>query len=110
MRRARRRSDRACGTCTRDVGSTSTSPSATRARQPWTAVAFRHTSIAQCSGQTRGFRGHVVCWPNDMLPSPAIAFGPDDEVVTIDDEDILDDDDDCPLSVLDPEKAHDDAC
>jgi len=51
-----------------------------------------------------------VCWPNDMLPSPAIAFGPDDEVVTIDDEDILDDDDDCPLSVLDPEKAHDDAC
>ena len=51
-----------------------------------------------------------MCCPNDMLPSPAIAFGPDDEVVSIDDEDILDDDDDCPLSVLDPEKAHDDAC
>lgn len=51
-----------------------------------------------------------MCSPNDMLPSPAIAFGPDDEVVIIDDEDILDDDDDCPLSVLDPEKAHDDAC
>ncbi len=40
----------------------------------------------------------------------AMAFGPDDEVVTLDEEDILDDDDDCPISILDPEKAHDDAC
>lgn len=54
-------------------------------------------------------RGHVACCPNGMPPSPAIAFGPDDEMVSIDDEEILDDDD-CPLSVLDPEKAHDDAC
>jgi hypothetical protein len=45
-----------------------------------------------------------------MFNSPAIAFGPDDEVVTIDDEDILDDEDDMPGSTLDPEKAHDDAC
>lgn len=41
--------------------------------------------------------------------SPALAFGPDDEVALIDDEDILDDED-SPISVLDPEKAHDDAC
>ncbi|MBX3214799.1 MAG: hypothetical protein KF850_22375 [Labilithrix sp.] len=50
-----------------------------------------------------------------MLPSPAVALGPDKDVLTIDldDEDLLDDDDDNddgPVSVLDPEKAHDDAC
>ncbi|HVH47135.1 MAG TPA: hypothetical protein VM925_32560 [Labilithrix sp.] len=45
-----------------------------------------------------------------MIHSCALAFGPDDEVIAIADEDILDDDDDCPVSVLDPEKAHDDAC
>ncbi|MCW5833515.1 MAG: hypothetical protein KIS78_14015 [Labilithrix sp.] len=45
-----------------------------------------------------------------MLPSPALAIGPDDEVLTLSDEDILDADDDGPVSVLDPEKAHDDAC
>lgn len=46
-----------------------------------------------------------------MFPSPALAFGPDEDVVTvIDDADILDDEEDCPLSSLDPEKAHDDAC
>lgn len=44
-----------------------------------------------------------------MQETHAIAVGPDDEVITLDDEDILDDDD-CPVSVLDPEKAHDDAC
>lgn len=49
--------------------------------------------------------------PSDIMHGThAIAFGPDDEVVTLDDEDILDDDDDCPVSILDPEKAHDDAC
>ncbi|MBX3206094.1 MAG: hypothetical protein KF764_13560 [Labilithrix sp.] len=45
-----------------------------------------------------------------MLPAPALLLGPDDEVVTLDDEDILDDEDDCPVSMLDHEKAHDDAC
>ena len=45
-----------------------------------------------------------------MHETHAIAFGPDDEVVTLDEEDILDDDDDSPISILDPEKAHDDAC
>ncbi|MBX3203019.1 MAG: hypothetical protein KF894_33145 [Labilithrix sp.] len=46
-----------------------------------------------------------------MLPSPTAPLGPDDDVLIIDldDEDILDDDD-VPVSVLDPEKAHDDAC
>jgi hypothetical protein len=44
------------------------------------------------------------------LRSPALALGPDDEAAIIDDEDVLDEEDDCPISVLDPEKAHDDAC
>lgn len=44
------------------------------------------------------------------ISSYARAIGPNDEVVAIDDEDILDDEDDMPLSILDYEKAHDDAC
>jgi hypothetical protein len=42
--------------------------------------------------------------------APAMAFGPDEEFIILDDSDIIDDDDDSPFSVLDPEKAHDDAC
>jgi hypothetical protein len=46
-----------------------------------------------------------------MFTAPALAYGPDDDVVTIiDDEDILDDEEESPLSILDHEKAHDDAC
>ncbi len=45
-----------------------------------------------------------------MFSAHAHAIGPDDEVVLIDDEDILDEDDDAPLSLLDHEKLHDDAC
>jgi hypothetical protein len=41
---------------------------------------------------------------------PALPVGPEDEVVTIGGDDVLDDDDECPISILDPEKAHDDAC
>jgi hypothetical protein len=44
-----------------------------------------------------------------MLSEPAVAIGPDDEVVTIGDEDILDDEDDMPSS-LDREALTDDAC
>ncbi|HVJ95001.1 MAG TPA: hypothetical protein VM580_34720 [Labilithrix sp.] len=46
------------------------------------------------------------------MPTEPFTDGPDDEVVTLDDTDTLDDDDDddCPGSVLDPEKARDDAC
>ncbi len=44
-----------------------------------------------------------------MHETHAIAFGPDDEVVTLDDEDILDDDEDAPSS-LDHEALTDDAC
>jgi hypothetical protein len=41
----------------------------------------------------------------------AQAFGPDDEVLIIDDEDVLDiDDEEAPVSLLDYEKLHDDAC
>ena len=46
-----------------------------------------------------------------MLPrEPALAIGPDDEVVTIDDEDILDDDEEDVPSSLDHEALTDDAC
>lgn len=45
-----------------------------------------------------------------MKEPPAIALGPDDEIVTLDDEDLVGDDDDYPISRLDHEKAHDDAC
>ena len=41
--------------------------------------------------------------------APAIAFGPDDEVIVLSEDDVLDDDDG-PVSILDHEKAHDDAC
>jgi hypothetical protein len=44
-----------------------------------------------------------------MIFSPAIAIGPDDEVVFIEDVDILDDEDEGPSS-LDYEALHDDAC
>jgi hypothetical protein len=43
-------------------------------------------------------------------PSPALASTPDDDVIVIDDDDILDDEEESPISILDPEKAHDDAC
>jgi hypothetical protein len=45
-----------------------------------------------------------------MKSPPAVAIGPDDEVVTLEDEDVLEDEEDCPISILDHEKAHDDAC
>lgn len=45
-----------------------------------------------------------------FIHSFAQAFGPNDEVVEIDEDDILDDEDDSPFSLLDPEKARDDAC
>jgi hypothetical protein len=44
-----------------------------------------------------------------MIFSPALAIGPDDEVLIIDDDEILDDEEDCPSS-LDHEALHDDAC
>jgi hypothetical protein len=44
-----------------------------------------------------------------MMPSPALAIGPNDEILTIEDEEILDDDEDGPSS-LDHEALHDDAC
>lgn len=44
-----------------------------------------------------------------LLRHPAQAMGPDDEVVTIGDDEILDDDDDMPSS-LDHEALTDDAC
>jgi hypothetical protein len=45
-----------------------------------------------------------------MVHSFARAFGQDeDDIIEIDEADIIDDDDE-PTSVLDPEKARDDAC
>ena len=41
--------------------------------------------------------------------APALAIGPNDEVVVIDDDEIVDDEDDGPSS-LDHEALHDDAC
>lgn len=44
-----------------------------------------------------------------MFPDPPVLIGPDDEVIVLTDEDILDDEDDAPSS-LDHEALTDDAC
>lgn len=44
-----------------------------------------------------------------MLPHEPMLLGPDDEVITLGDEDIIDDEDDGPSS-LDHEALTDDAC
>lgn len=74
-------------------------------------VAFRLTRLEQSRETTGAWRGTSRADSRVMLPSPTAPLGPDDDVLIIDldDEDILDDDD-VPVSVLDPEKAHDDAC
>jgi len=84
----------------------------TYSRQPWSGGAFRHTAVDLAPSEDAELQRarRVLTLAVIMHVPPAIAFGPDDEVVTIDDEDILDDDEDCPVSILDPEKAHDDAC
>jgi hypothetical protein len=53
-----------------------------------------------------------------LYSAHAQAFGPDDEVLSIDDDDVVDledepsneDEEEAPFSVLDYEKLHDDGC